>query len=593
MTVNHCDMKVITIHGIRKQEPWDEKFKELPIWKDSNVEVINFDYGYFGLRQFLTPWARKKVYKKFQEFYSTVINSGEPVPSVICHSFGTKILYYSLKMYGVIKFDKVILCGSILNTKTDWHPFFESGQLTYLLNDFGTVDDVVTLSRFVMRDCGNSGKKGFSKVPEKFRNSFHQKQNNFGHSDSFLPLHMTENWAKVLLPEKTFKYEKRILRNEIIDRIYSNIGDDKIEYSKISYKARIDEKGNYFATYQKNGVNKSGNQLAKYKVITTADSTSSIGDMYFQCYDEKENKLSVSENEDYAQNKSFFVHFDEIVNNNEDFSITYQFRWKETISGKGDTDHFEIRNARNITVVLNFKTKLKGAKYFIVKNRTIVSELKAFYTTERDSTHTYGLQYENAENSDGIIFYFEGSEILNNKTMRLLQQRKSLSTEDIEVSKCNPENIRDIYKIEVSVEHSNAATEITLKQRLSMFNDGFLIAKYKGQIAGYLESLIWNYREFDRFQEIKNFPIHYDPNGDEMYIIFLAVKEEYRKKGIAKRLLKDIEDVARKYDINCIKLVAKDDLVNFYKKAGYRDIRELPDFLEGKVYKSVLMLKYL
>lgn len=588
-------IKIITIHGIRKDIDWDKDFKGLSIWQNSGVEILNFEYGFFSIWKFLWPFSRKRVYREFQKFYSHHISTNEPPPSLICHSFGTKIFFYTIKKYQVIKFDKVILCGSILNTKTRFDDYFEKKQISKLINDFGCEDGVVKFSHLVMKDCGKSGQKGFKYVSEIYRDRLIQRENYFDHSDYFLHIHMSENWASFLMPEKKIKYNKRILRDDVIERIYKNIKYENIEYTRITYSARIDDGGNYYAKYDKTGLNKTGNSMSSYEIVATADALVAIDDMHFSA-ESAGKRLMVTNNDDFNQNKSFIVHFEQLVNNNQDFNIVYKFEWRETLYQKsGDTDHFLIRNARNITIQINFKTRLKSPRFFIVKEKKIISEQKADISTELDGTHNYMLQYSNDENSDGIIFYFEGNDTQQQKNMpRVLKNVKcKLNSQNFEICKCNNDDIREIIAIENDIEYTQAASEETLRKRLSMFSDGFLVAKINNKVVGYIESLIWDGKKFEAFEEIKNFPLHFNPNGSELYIIFLAVSEPNRKNGIATELLAKVESISKKYKFSKISLVAKDDLTRFYGKLGFNQVRELPNFLPGKTYKSVLMEKYL
>lgn len=591
-------MQIITIHGIRRQTKWYDEFKKLPHWENTGVKIENFEYGYFTMVQFLIPHYRRKVLREFQIYYSQNFNPNYP-PNLICHSFGTYIFYSSIKKYKSIKFNKVILCGSILSRKIDWTSFFEANQVKYLLNDFGKLDSVVKFSSLIIRECGTSGQKGFLKVPEMYYNCFHQRDNYYEHSDYFLPLNMQENWAKLFIPEKRFfNYKKDILRTEIIDRIYKNICNENIEYSLVEYFGRIDERGNYFAHYLKRGINRSVSDLNELILTTTADSTNTEEDMWFKACDINGKKIDANIKNDGMQNKTFIISFPESIKKDEEFGVQYHFRWKETINiVNGDTDHFEIRDARDCTIRLNFTCALKSPRFFIVKDRNIVDEITPSHKTEKDKTTTYLTNYRNVSNNDGMIFYFEGGNIPKhtNKKLRLPVHGKKNSTnqDKITITKCLPELIKDVYKIELGIEFGNAASEITLKQRLGMFQDGFLVAQQGNELIGYIESVIWEDREFETFEEIKNFPLHYNVNGDTLYIIFLGVKETKRKNGVGKRLIEACEKVAIKYGVKKIKLVAKDDLLHYYKKFGFSEVRELPYFLEERNYKSVLMIKYL
>ena len=94
-----------------------------------------------------------------------------------------------------------------------------------------------------------------------------------------------------------------------------------------------------------------------------------------------------------------------------------------------------------------------------------------------------------------------------------------------------------------------------------MFSEGFLVVKKQQKVIGYIETIIWNEKPFNTFQEISNFPLHFNINGDTLYIIFIAVISQYRKNGIGKKLVTEIENLAREYKLKRVSLVAKDDLI--------------------------------
>jgi len=574
------------------------------------MKVTNFNYGYFRLRQFINPCSRNKVLKKFVAFYDSQDINPKNLPSVICHSFGTYILYMAMKKFEHIKFDKVILCGSILSEHTEWEFLFNRGQLNLLYNDYGELDNIVRLSSFI-RGCGKAGKIGFSDIPPLYKEKILQKMNFLNHSEYFSDRRMLENWGgKISLPK--IKYDKKILRSEIIERIYTNIDDNDIRYSRLSYKARIDEKGNYFACYSQKGVNNKNQELTDIAITTTADSTDSFADMDFQAIDNYGNQLKFKPTLDIVTSKKLTIYLAKPIQKNEDFYIQYRFAWKQTINIKlGDTDHWAIKNADKISISLNFSRKLNAAKFFAIQEHEVITTIPHEQKDELDGTITYCIpEFNNEFDYDGIIFYFESShEPVDRKNtqaktqamikkIRNVQGNKDSNTllDEIIISRCAENQIRSVYQIESAVEHGNAATEHTLKERLNMFNDGFLLAvnKSTNEIVGYIESVIWNDFNFSTFEEIRNFPLYYDVSGNVLYIIFVAVTETYRNKGVCAKLLEEIEKVATKYNnVEKIKLVAKDGLVELYSKFQYHEVRPLHDFLKGKQYKSILMEKYI
>lgn len=580
--------KILTIHGIRSDK-WYSDFKQL-LSKRTDVEVINFDYGYFSLGKFLRGSKRNEVISMFQVFYSDNFDPNDP-PHVICHSFGTYIFFSSIRKYTSIKFNKVLLCGSILKRKLNWQKYFDRGQIKMLYNDYGGLDGIVSFSPIVIRECGNSGKYGFKNIPDTLQSKVVQTENYFGHSDYFFPLHIKENWIpKLVRNSKQFKFDNRILRPEIIDRIYSNQSEQEFSFSDVRYNARIDEQGNYFAQYSKKGTNITNRPINAFSFITTADSREQADDMGFKAFERNGKIVYGNIQVDKVQNKTCSFPLKKPISPGLELDIFYFFKWRETMTFKdGDTDHFDIKHAKNVYVNLNFRFTLINPRIFIISDKEIIQDFTPRKSLEKDGSHSYYFEYINENNYDGIIFYYESANF--SKFEPIPKELKSFrkGVEEIVYSTCSLKDIQGIYILESEIEHGNAASEKTLYERLSMFNEGFIIAKHKNKIVGYIETVVWNDISFERFDEIKDFPLFYDTKGDTLYVIFLGVGADYRRRGIGQKLLEHAKDLAIKNNVDKMQLVAKEDLITFYGNFNFEVVRELPDFLQDRNYKSTLM----
>lgn len=593
-------MDIITVHGIRREQTWYNEFKDLKSFKEiSDVKVTIFEYGYLTILQFLSPKHRRRVVREFETFYSQNFNPDNP-PNLICHSFGTYVFFKTIQSYKVIKFNKVILCGSILNSKIDWKPFFDSGQIKYLMNDYGVLDNVVPLSGFI-KNCGKSGKIGFVNIPQDYDHKFKQRKNYLDHNSYFLPVNMAVNWGNFFLEgdptqishraanAKKIKYNTNILKPEVFKRLSGNINENPLEISSVCYKGKIDARGNYYAEYAINAIAIS--KISQYSITTSADSTYNSSTMDFQAFDAHGKRLDTSIENESNQMVTFLIHFDTIDKHSR-VDLHYKFIWKHTMiisSTIGDTDHFVIKDIKKVEIILNFRGTLKSARFFVISSGAIVSQINAQTKKEKDKSTTYYLLFDNDQNHEGIIFYYEGMTIISTPSIKNIV--KQISSE-ISIQKCMLDDIKNVYNIELSIEHSNAASEGILKQRLAMFNDGFLVAKNGNKIIGYVESVIWNDFNFESFDEIKNFPLHYDPNGDTLYVIFLAVAVGYRSKKIGFDLIGELERLSNRYGFKQIKLVAKDGLTSYYQKLGFEVIKDMPNFLvNNSGTKSTLMCK--
>ena len=141
------------------------------------------------------------------------------------------------------------------------------------------------------------------------------------------------------------------------------------------------------------------------------------------------------------------------------------------------------------------------------------------------------------------------------------------------------EDIPVVANLERVIERENSASEPTLLARYRMFPEGFFIAEENYRIAGYAESCLWDKKEFKTFEEIREFPKHHDKNGKTLYVIFLAVDDSCRKRGIGSRLMGTCKEYAENHGLNNVQLVAREELVGFYNDLGFKFVEELPDFL--------------
>jgi Carboxypeptidase regulatory-like domain len=119
---------------------------------------------------------------------------------VVAHSFGTYILGYTLLRFDFIRFNKVILCGSILPRDFPWDQLIARGQVQAVRNEFGVRDPWVKWVRWFVRGTGPSGAVGFTCQHPRLA----QEEFDFDHGDYFGLDHMEDRWVPFLdrpLPE--------------------------------------------------------------------------------------------------------------------------------------------------------------------------------------------------------------------------------------------------------------------------------------------------------------------------------------------------------------------------------------------------------
>jgi hypothetical protein len=184
---------VITLHGIRTFAPWQKVLADELGAK--GFESKTLDYGFLGALKVILPWKRKAQVKWFRDEYTSKIPDGE-LPSIICHSFGTYMVARAMESYEGIKFNQIILCGSIIPPDYDWQTLFERGQVNRVLNECAKKDIVVKASPFFIGDAGPSGAQGFdSRDDNRLCQRYVSK---FGHSDYLHSLNYRTNWLPFL-----------------------------------------------------------------------------------------------------------------------------------------------------------------------------------------------------------------------------------------------------------------------------------------------------------------------------------------------------------------------------------------------------------
>jgi hypothetical protein len=182
-------MKVIApLHGIRTTANWhrtlSDALQSVPGWQ---CDLERWYYGRFSLLRFLLPWQRSSRVKWFRETYNALTRDrtfdlGETnLPSIVAHSFGIYILGYALVRFPNIKFDRIILCGSILPKDFPWNELLERGQVNAVRNEYGTNDNWSDVARWFVKGTGASGKTGF----ERKHLRLFQERFSFRHSEYF------------------------------------------------------------------------------------------------------------------------------------------------------------------------------------------------------------------------------------------------------------------------------------------------------------------------------------------------------------------------------------------------------------------------
>jgi hypothetical protein len=194
-------LKVICpLHGIRTLAVWQKGLSDLASTQGWACRLDRWSYGRFSMLAFFTPWTREAKLNWLRRQYDAeihdrrlMIEQGQ-TPSVVAHSFGTYILGYTLLRFDFIRFNKVILCGSILPRDFPWDRLIERGQVQAVRNEYGVRDPWVKRVCCFVRGTGPSGASGFTCKHDRLE----QEEFEYDHGDYFGTDHMEDRWLPFL-----------------------------------------------------------------------------------------------------------------------------------------------------------------------------------------------------------------------------------------------------------------------------------------------------------------------------------------------------------------------------------------------------------
>ncbi len=189
---------VILIHGIRTAAWWQTRVASI-IEDNTEATAIPLKYGYFDTLRFLCPFGicRRGPIERLRKEIEGIREQypGQPL-IVLAHSYGTYAFTKILMENPHFKFERVMLCGSIVPETYDWGRVDD--QLTLenkreaIVNDCGLRDVWPVIAKSVTWGYGASGTYGFGTF--NVRDRFH----NLDHSGFFNDKFVRENWIPAI-----------------------------------------------------------------------------------------------------------------------------------------------------------------------------------------------------------------------------------------------------------------------------------------------------------------------------------------------------------------------------------------------------------
>jgi tetratricopeptide (TPR) repeat protein len=201
---------VITVHGIRTFGDWQGRLAALlkQQAKDREVEVIEYNFGFFSALAFMVPFVRMLIVRRFRKYFVSVATaSAWDRIDLVGHSFGTHVIAWALHRINSAKppqVNTVIFAGSVLKTNFPWQDLI-GRSVKRVVNDCGMRDDVLVLNQIFILGTGMAGRLGFNGgTGDNFRNRFFD----CGHSGYFFTddqpddAFMRKYWVPLLLEDR-------------------------------------------------------------------------------------------------------------------------------------------------------------------------------------------------------------------------------------------------------------------------------------------------------------------------------------------------------------------------------------------------------
>lgn len=134
---------------------------------------------------------------------------------------------------------------------------------------------------------------------------------------------------------------------------------------------------------------------------------------------------------------------------------------------------------------------------------------------------------------------------------------------------------------------AEAADRKSLKERLELFPDSFLVAEADGRIIGFINGAVTDERTI-MDEMFENISLH-NPVGAYQSIFGLDVLEEYRHRGVASRLMRCLIERAREQRRKGLILTCKKHLIGYYESFGYVNLGVSASVHGGAVWYDMIL----
>jgi ribosomal-protein-alanine acetyltransferase len=135
---------------------------------------------------------------------------------------------------------------------------------------------------------------------------------------------------------------------------------------------------------------------------------------------------------------------------------------------------------------------------------------------------------------------------------------------ELTIESASIKHLDRLYKIETECFDKQAFTKQQIASLLKDYNSISLIAKVNSEIIGFIIGMIY-----------------YERNAQVGHILTIDVTPAYRRKGVAQKLLQEIEKIFKEKGSRECRLEVREDNIaalGLYQKLGYKKIAKLQNY---------------
>ena len=139
---------------------------------------------------------------------------------------------------------------------------------------------------------------------------------------------------------------------------------------------------------------------------------------------------------------------------------------------------------------------------------------------------------------------------------------------EVIIRKAKEKEGKELARIEAACfPPAEAASEAAILERLEAFPENFYVAEQNGKLVGFINGGVTDeqYLPDEMYHDIR---LH-KPDGAYQTVFGLNVLSEYRRQGIAEKLVNAFIEGAKQAGRKGVILTCKDHMIHYYEKFGF------------------------